>query len=66
MIAATTPEGRPAKARAILALEEAASYYDLWNDSMQILHSLVHDFAGITSHNLGADACNAASYPGQP
>ena len=53
---AITPEGQVAKARAILALEEAAGYVDCRDDAIELMHSLLRDVAGIEAHGLGADA----------
>ncbi|MGI4797620.1 MAG: hypothetical protein ACRYG8_26960 [Janthinobacterium lividum] len=53
---ATTPEGQAAKAAAILALDEVAGYCDLRDDSIEMMHSLLRDVAGIETHHLGADA----------
>ena len=53
---ATTSEGKVAKARAILALEEAAGYVDCRDDAIEMMHSLMRDVAGIEAHGLGADA----------
>lgn len=55
-IRATTSEGQVAKARAILAMEEAAGYVDCRDDAIELMHSLVRDVAGIEVHGLGADA----------
>ena len=44
---ATTPEGVRAKAAAILALDHAADYCDLRDDSFQLSLSLITDAAGL-------------------
>ena len=54
-IRATTTEGQIVKAQAIFAMEEAAGYVDLRDDSIDLLHSLVRDVAGIEAHGLGVD-----------
>ena len=60
---ATTPEGLRAKAAAILAIDESASYLtDCRNDSMELSLSLIRDVAGATRRPLGA----AASPPLRP
>ncbi len=51
---ATTSEGKVAKARAILAMEEAAGYVDSRDDAIEMMHSLVRDVAGIEAHGLGS------------
>ena len=56
MVRATTAEGKAAKERAILALEEASAYLDCRDDAIELMLSLVRDVAGIEAHGLGADA----------
>ena len=46
-ICAMTPEGQAAKAAAILALDDVASWCDLRDDSIEMMHSLLRDVAGI-------------------
>ena len=58
---ATTREGLAAKAAAILALDAAASYCDLWDDSMDLCMSLVRDAAGSAFGPLGAEAAQSAT-----
>ncbi|MGI4796951.1 MAG: hypothetical protein ACRYG8_23445 [Janthinobacterium lividum] len=53
---ATTPEGRAAKAAAILALDEAAAYCDSRDDICQLYMALAHDVAGGAYRPLG-DGC---------
>lgn len=55
-IRAATTEGQAAKAVAILALDDAAGYCDLRDDSIELMHSLLRDVAGIEAHHLNADA----------
>ena len=52
-IRATTRRAKPKEA-AILALDDAAWCY-LRDDSIETMHSLLRDVAGIETHNLGAD-----------
>ncbi len=47
MVCATTAEGKAAKARAILALEEASAYLDCRDDVIDLMLSLMRDVAGI-------------------
>lgn len=53
---ATTPEGRAAKAAAILALDDAAAYCDSRDDICQLYMALAHDVAGGAYRPLG-DGC---------
>ena len=53
---ATTLEGLQAKAAALLALDAAASYCDLRDDSYELTLSLLRDAAGAAVQPLGADA----------
>ena len=48
-VRATTAEGKVAKARAILALDEASAYLDCRDDAIDLMLSLVRDVAGIES-----------------
>ena len=54
---ATTPQGKKAKAKAkaqaILAMEEAGGWCDCRDDSVDLMHSLLRDVAGIKAHGLG-------------
>jgi hypothetical protein len=51
-----TPEGLSAKAAAVLAVDEAASYGDLRNDGYELNLSLIRDVAGLARRPLGEDA----------
>ena len=54
---ATTPAGLQAKAAAVLAIDEAASYLtDCRNDSAELWASVIRDAAGSAHRPLGADA----------
>ncbi|MGI4945582.1 MAG: hypothetical protein ACRYHQ_34305 [Janthinobacterium lividum] len=52
---ATTPEGRAAKAAAILALDEAAAYCDCRDDICQLYATMLRDVAGAAYRPLGED-----------
>ncbi len=53
---ATTPEGLRAKARAIMALDSAASYCDCRNDAAQLWQSIIEDAAGHDWPRVGEEA----------
>jgi len=53
---ATTPEGREAKAAAILALDDAAGYCDSRDDICQLYMAMARDVAGAAYRPLG-DGC---------
>ena len=53
---AVTPEGLKAKARAVMALDNAASYCDCRNDAAQIWESIVADAAGHDWPRVGEEA----------
>ena len=53
---ATTPEGLKAKARAIMALDHAATYCDCRNDAAQLWQSIIEDVAGPCWSRVGEEA----------
>jgi hypothetical protein len=53
---AITPEGLKAKARAVMALDNAASYCDCRNDAAQIWVSVIADAAGHDWQRVGEEA----------
>ena len=53
---ATAPDGKAAKVPAILTMEEAGSWCDIRDDSIDLLHSLLRDTAGVEAHGMGVDA----------
>ena len=55
-LCATTPEGLKAKARAIMALDNAATYSDCRNDAAQLWQSIVEDAAGHDWPRVGEEA----------
>ena len=54
-VRATTAAAKIAKARAILAIEEACGYLDCRDDAIELMLSLVRDVAGIDAYGLGPD-----------
>ena len=58
---ATTPDGLQAKAAAILAMDDAATYCDLRDDSYALCLSLVRDAAGLDHRPPGDSAARAAT-----
>ena len=56
VLRATTPEGLKAKAAAIMALENAATYCDCRNDAAQLWASVVEDAAGDGWPRVGEEA----------
>ena len=64
---ATTPAGLQAKAAAVLAIDEAASYLtDCRNDSAELWQSVIRDAAGPAHRPLGADAAPLRPVPPGP
>ena len=55
---ATTREGLAAKAAAVLALDAAATYCDLRDDSLDLCMSVIRDAAGSAVRPLGAQPSN--------
>ena len=60
---AATLEGLQAKAAALLALDAAASYCDLRDDSYELTLSLLRDAAGAAFRPLGTDATSLRLVP---
>ena len=56
LLPAITPEGLKAKARAVMALNSAASYCDCRNDAAQLWEAVVADAAGPDWQRMGDDA----------
>ena len=58
-IRAMTPQGQAAKAAAILALDDVASWCDLRDDLMEMMHSLLRDVVGIEAQEPDAAPAGA-------
>ncbi len=63
---ATTPEGRQAKAVAVLAMEEAGLYCDSRDDSVDLMLDVLCEAAGSARLPIGDDITPIAKGPGAP